>query len=110
MTREIAGLAAAALISGGMALSAPVLGAGVVQAQPYDGGPSQGTWCPGQPVPGGFTEVNWDWNVCNDYYLQIAGNPVEIVGLKLRTAPGRCWPTVAGVSSNPTGDFFSGCR
>jgi hypothetical protein len=109
MTRRIAGLAAAALVSSGMSLAAFGLGTGIAQAQPYDGGNLEGTWCPGQPVPGGFTEVNWDWNVCNDYRLQITGKPAEIVGLKLRTAPGQCWPTVAGVSTNRTGDIFSGC-
>ena len=59
MKRQIAGLAAAALVSGGMSLAALALGAGIAQAE---------TWCPGQPVPGGFTEVDWDWNVCHTYY------------------------------------------
>ena len=102
MTRRIAGLAAAALVSGGMGLAAFGLGVGTAQAEP-----TSGTWCPGQPVPGGFTEVNWDWNICHRYSLQIMGNPVEIVGMKIQTgARGACWPTVAGVSSNLTADRF----
>lgn len=100
LRRGVAGLAAAALVSLGS-------GAGIAQAEPL--GPTSGTWCPGQPVPGGFTEVNWDWNICHNYLLQIMGNPPAIVGMKIQTgARGGCWPTVAGVSSNPTGDRYCG--
>jgi hypothetical protein len=107
MTRRFAALAAAGLVAGGMSLAFG-LGVGIAQAEPFSGGSLYGTWCPGQRVPGGFTEVNWDWNVCNDYYLQITGNPPEIVGIKLNTG-GSCSPTVAGVSTNHTADIFSGC-
>jgi hypothetical protein len=108
MTRRIAGLAAAALLSGGLSLTAFGLGAAIAQAEPLGDRSTGGTWCPGQPVPGGFTQVNWDWNVCHDYDLSIAGTPPEIVGLKLKTG-GSCWPTVAGVNPNRTAAIFSGC-
>lgn len=95
LKRILPAVAAAALVSPAIA-----------QAEPLN---TSGTWCPGQPVPGGFTEVNWDWNICHKYLLQIAGNPVQIVGMKIETgARGGCWPTVAGVSSNPTADRFCG--
>lgn len=66
-------------MSGGMALAAFGLGVGIAQAEE----PTSGNWCPGQPVHGGFTEVNWDWNVCHNYYLQVSAMPRQIVGLKV---------------------------
>lgn len=110
MTRRIAGLAAAVLVSGGMSLTAFGVGVGVAHAIPLGDADTGGTWCPGQPVPGGFTQVNWDWNICHNYYLQITGTPPEIVGMKIETGArsSGCWPTVAGVSTNRTADFYCG--
>ena len=101
MKRHIAGLAAAALVSGGMSLAAFGLGAGVAQAQP--------TWCPGDPVPGGFTDVDWDWTVCHNYYAMTRGVPPQIVGLKVEDgAIGGSWRLVAGEDTNVTCRFL-GC-
>ena len=104
MTRRIAGLAAAALASSAMSLAALGLGAGIAQAEP-----TSGTWCPGQPVPGGFVEVDWDWTVCHNYYLQVRGMPRQVVGLKVEDGgQGGNWRLVAGESANPTCDIL--CR
>jgi len=105
MKRQIAGLAAAALASGGISLAAFGLGAGIAQADE----PTSGTWCPGQRVPGGFTEVNWDWTVCHNYYVQVRGMPPRIVGLKVEDGGhGGNWRLVAGESTNPTCDILCG--
>jgi hypothetical protein len=61
----IAGLATAALVSGGLGLAGLGLAAGTAQAQPSF--VPLATWCPGQPVPG-YPPVVWDMNVCHDYY------------------------------------------
>jgi hypothetical protein len=65
MRRGIAGLATAALLSGGLAGLGP--GAGTAWADTY--GPHQ--WCPGDSIyyptgPGPY--YNWDMNVCHTYY------------------------------------------
>ena len=105
MTQRVAGRAAAALVSGVMSLAVFGLGAGIALAEE----PTSGTWCPGQPVPGGFTEVNWDWNVCHNYYLQVRGMPRQIVGLKVEDGGrGGNWRLVAGEDTNPTCQFL-GC-
>jgi len=97
MTRRIAALAAAALVSGGMSLAAFGLGAGIAQAEP-----TSGTWCPGDPVPGGFTEVDWDWAVCHNFYAMQRGYPPQIVGLKVEDGgQGGNWRLVAGENTNP---------
>jgi hypothetical protein len=92
-------------MSGGMGLAAFGLGAGVAQAEPlYYGEPSYGTWCPGQRVPGGFTEVHWDWAVCHEfttvgrYYPD--GQPKTIKGLRTRNSPDD-WYLVAGEDNTP---------
>lgn len=41
-------------------------------------------WCPGQELPAGTQDrvVDWDWNVCHDYYYQSNGNgnqPADII-------------------------------
>ena len=56
MTRRLAGLAAAALVAGGMSLAALGPGVGIAQAEP-----TTGTWCPGDQVPGGFAHDEVDW-------------------------------------------------
>jgi hypothetical protein len=100
MKRQMAGLAAAALVSTGMSLAALGLGAGTAQAD---------TWCPGQPVPGGFVEVDWDWTVCHNYYAMSRGYPPQIVGLKVQDgAIGGSWRLVAGEDTNVTCQFL-GC-
>jgi hypothetical protein len=64
MKRVIAGIATAALMSGGL-----WLGAGAAHAD-------SGTWCPGQPMPftgRGMFEIkdwhSWDMNVCHDWWV-----------------------------------------
>lgn len=100
MTRRIAALAATAIVSAGM-----TLGATTARAE----GPTSGTWCPGQPVPGGFTEVDWDWNVCHNFYAMQSGFPPQIVGLKVEDgAIGGSWRLVAGQDTNVTCQFL-GC-
>jgi hypothetical protein len=106
MMRRIAGPVAAALVSGVMGLAAFGVGAGVAQAQPgYYSEPSYGTWCPGQRVPGGFTEVNWDWNVCHDFTTvpRDAPMPVRavIIGLRTRDSQNSPWYLVAGEDHTP---------
>jgi hypothetical protein len=97
MTRRIARLAAAALVSGGMSMAAVGLGGGIAQADP-----TSGTWCPGNPVPGGFTEVDWDWTVCHNFYAMQRGYPPQIVGLKVEDGGfGGNWRLVAGENTNP---------
>ena len=76
----IAGLATAALMSGGVGLAA-----GTAQADPawgpsYSGGncPAGLTcthWCPGDPaIPGSeFGVISWDWNICHDWYWNSEG-------------------------------------
>ena len=67
----IAGLATAALVSGGLGL-----GAGAAQA----GTPGTQTWCPGQPMPRQDVgpPLTWDMTVCHDwYYWGRDFNPVE---------------------------------
>ena len=104
MTRRIPGLAAAALVSGVMSLAAFGLGAGIAQAEP-----TSGTWCPGQPVPGGFVEVDWDWTVCHNFYAMTRGIPPQIVGLKVEDGGiGGSWRLVAGEDTNATCRFL-GC-
>jgi hypothetical protein len=105
MTRRIAELAAVAFVSGVTSLVAFGLGTGIAQADP----PTSGTWCPGQPVPGGFTEVDWDWTVCHNYYLQVRGMPRQIVGMKVQDgAIGGNWRLVAGEDANPTCQVLCG--
>lgn len=105
MKQRIARLTAAALVSGAMSLTTIGLGAGIAHADE----PSSGTWCPGQPVPGGFTEVNWDWNACHNYYLQKRGMPPQIVGMKVEDGGfGGNWRLVAGENTNPTCQFLCG--
>ena len=104
--RRIAGLAAAALMSGGMSLAAFGLGTGLAHADPevWTREGSYGTWCPGQRVPGGFTEVNWDWNACHDFLTiqqPIEGQPTVIGGLKARDVPGGDYRIVAGEPFRP---------
>lgn len=97
MMRRIAQLAVAALVSGAMSLVAFGWGAGIAQAEP-----TSGTWCPGDAVPGGFTEVDWDWNVCHNFYAMTSGYPPVIVGLKVEDgAVGGTWRVVAGINTNP---------
>jgi hypothetical protein len=99
MTRRIAGLAAAALVSGGMSLAAFGLGAGIAQGEA-----TSGTWCPGDAVPGGFAheDVDWDWTVCHKYYAMTRGYPPRIVGLKVEDGgSGGNWRLVAGENTNP---------
>ncbi len=104
MTRRIAVLAAAALVSSAMSLAALGLGAGIAQAER-----TSGTWCPGQPVPGGFVEVDWDWTVCHNFYAMTRGVPPVIVGLKVEDgAIGGSWRLVAGEDTNVTCRFL-GC-
>jgi hypothetical protein len=93
MTRRVTGLAAATLLSGAMSLTAFGLGAGIAHAGPL--GPTAGTWCPGQPVPGGFAPeaVTWNWDVCHEYNLRIRGNPIEIWAMD---ADDGGWRRVAG--------------
>jgi hypothetical protein len=81
----IVGLAATALMSGGLGWAGLVLGDGTAHAQPSaplpadDGGwgpPHH--WCPGElPVPATGNHVtdplNWDWNVCHTYYFLWGG-------------------------------------
>ena len=101
MKRSITGLAATALVGGARGLAAFGLGAGVAHAQP--------TWCPGDPVPGGFTDVDWDWTVCHNYYAMTRGVPPRIVGLKVEDgAIGGSWRLVAGEDTNVTCQFL-GC-
>lgn len=85
--RRITGLAATALLSGAMGLTALGLGAGIAQAGP--------TWCPGDPVPGGFAPeaVAWNWDVCHEYNLRIRGNPPEVWAIE---ADDGGWRRVAG--------------
>jgi hypothetical protein len=76
----ITGLAAAAVMAGGLGLAG-----GTAQAEPgwgpsYSGGncPSGMTcthWCPGDPpIPGSeFGILSWDWNVCHDWYWNSDG-------------------------------------
>ena len=108
MTRRTAGRATAALISGGIGVAAFGLGAGIAQAEdPYYGStPSFGTWCPGQPVPGSFTQVNWDWNVCHDYTTVSRYHPdgrhlFTIKGLRTRDSVDGDWYLVAGEDNTP---------
>jgi hypothetical protein len=104
MMRRIAVLAAAALVSGGLSLAPFGLGAGIAQAEP-----TSGTWCPGQPVPGGFVEVDWDWTVCHNFYAPVRGYPPQIVGLKVEDGGrGGNWRLVAGEDTNATCRFL-GC-
>ena len=86
MTRGIARLAGAAMLSGGMSLTALGLSAGIARAE---------TWCPGNAVPGGFApeEVAWNWDVCHNYNLRIRGNPPEVWGMD---ADDGGWRRVAG--------------
>jgi len=106
MTRRIARLAAAALLSGGMGLAAFGLSTGIAQAEP-----SSGTWCPGQPVPGGFTEVDWDWTIYHRYNLVHRGMPPQVVGMTAEDGWYGGHPhyrTVAGENTNATCQFL-GC-
>jgi len=106
MTRRIARLAAAALLSGGMSLAAFGLSAGTAHAEP-----SSGTWCPGQPVPGGFTEVDWDWTTCHRYNLVHRGMPPQVVGMTAEDGWYGGHPhyrLVAGENTNATCQFL-GC-
>lgn len=106
MMRRIAGLAAAALVSGGTALAAFGVGAGIAQGDPelWTRETSYGTWCPGQRVPGGFTEVNWDWNACHDFLTiqqPFLDRPSVIIGLKAQDVPGGDYRIVAGENYTP---------
>lgn len=106
MTRRIAGLAAAGLMAGGMTLAAFGLSIGAAQADPelWTRETSYGTWCPGQRVPGGFTQVNWDWKVCHDFLTvqqPVENGPSYISGLKARDVPGGPYRLVAGEPYKP---------
>jgi hypothetical protein len=105
LRRRIAGLSAAALLSGGMSLAAFGLGGGIAQAEPgYHSEPQFGTWCPGKRLPGGFTAVNWDMAVCHDYLTvsrYIPDAEPTIKGLKTRDFPGSDWYLVAGEDNIP---------
>jgi hypothetical protein len=83
---RFARLATIVLTSSGLGLAGLSL-AGTAQANYY------ATWCPGDPIPGGFApeDVDWDWSVCHKVlvipdpgslvlvdpgvYQVIAGNP-----------------------------------
>jgi hypothetical protein len=99
MKRFVARLAAAVAVSGGVGLAGLGLGAGIAQASP-----TSGTWCPGDPVPGGFApeDVDWDWTVCHNFYAMTRGDPPRIVGLKVEDGgSGGNWRMVAGENTNP---------
>ena len=69
------------------------------------------TWCPGQPVPGGFTEVDWDWTTCHKYNLVHRGMPPQVVGMTAEDGWYGGHPhyrTVAGENTNATCQFL-GC-
>jgi len=97
---RVSRIATTVVASGALGLAAFGLGAGVAQAD---------TWCPGQPVPGGFVDVDWDWTVCHNYYAMSRGYPPQIVGLKVQDgAIGGSWRLVAGEDTNVTCQFL-GC-
>lgn len=82
-----------------LAASGLVTGIAHAQPEPYTQINNTGTWCPGQRVPGGFTEVNWDWNVCHKYETiaqPIPGQPTIIGGLRADLFPGGPRVLVAG--------------
>lgn len=59
---------AAALISSAISATGLGLGAGTATANPT------GTWCPGQPTPLTTATVDWDMNVCHDYWYVNPGD------------------------------------
>jgi hypothetical protein len=63
---RIAGLAAAALVSGALGLAGLGMTAGTAEATP--GGTN--TWCPGDQMPQGSlgAPLAWDMSVCHDWY------------------------------------------
>lgn len=117
VSRLIVGLAATALVSGGLGLA---VGGGIAQAQPGpfaadDGGwgPSQ-HWCPGeQPEPRTGNHItdplNWDWNVCHTYYFLWPGmGNVSSMIWDGENPPPRP-PPLVGLYCDP-GTFFGNCR
>jgi hypothetical protein len=76
----ITGLAAAAVVAGGLGLAGATAQAEPGWGPSYSGGncPAGMTcthWCPGDPaIPGSeFGILTWDWNVCHDWYWNSNG-------------------------------------
>lgn len=63
-TRILKKTIAAALLSGGVAVTGVGLTIGIAQADPFAAQPH--TWCPGQGLP--FRNIQWDMGVCHTWY------------------------------------------
>lgn len=84
----VAGLAAAALISGGLGAAAVGTAAGTAHANPV---PAQGTsWCPGEALP--FGNIQWDMSVCHTWYI---------------VPPGQGNVLMVDLNGNPLSSFIS---
>jgi hypothetical protein len=63
---------AAALLSGGLAVTVIGLAPATAQADPSDPVPEQShNWCPGQGLP--FPGIQWDMGVCHTWYTVPVG-------------------------------------
>jgi len=87
ITRIATGVAGA----GVLAAAALALGAGAASAQQ----PPTGTWCPGQPPLIVGMELDWDPNVCHDYWY--VPNGQGNVGVKLDGKPMDSWIWIGSV-------------
>jgi hypothetical protein len=72
MKRQVIGLTASALVSGGLGLLSLGPAAPLAQAAPCPALQSCTTWCPGQPLPAG-RPIPWDGGVCHDFYWDSYG-------------------------------------
>jgi hypothetical protein len=82
-------IAAAALLSGGVATGGFVLSAGTAQAD-SGGCPEQYfCWCPGKPLPKSGAPITWDMNICHNYHYRAWG-PGEL----LQPPEGYCPPAL----------------
>jgi hypothetical protein len=101
----IAGLATAALVSGGLDLAGLGLGAGTAHAD------RSGRWCPGQDLLGstGPGDVVWDMHVCHTWSFVGYGPGPDYVGLG--NVPERSGnPSVIWDGDNPPGTTPPQCN
>lgn len=86
-TNTLKRIAAAALLSGGVATGGFVLSVGTAQAGPCP--EEYYCWCPGKPLPKSGAPITWDMNICHNYHYRAWG-PGEL----LQPPAGYCPPAL----------------